>query len=224
MDLKDIRDGDVLRNTQTGKLYLMKDVVLGNLFLVDDQGEQAISLFKGQFELANDDEKSRFLQGRKKAISKGHEKKHGEYDEQETSVKFDEYVQALNKIHPVIAPQFLAFWSEVVVIIGGKPGQTWRMRNSPTFGLNPMIRVGSPATGNWVDGMYVSAEGREGTALNLAIMREYLPKDYDHLFPQKKTFHGKGDGIYLPYATMTAEILKPYLECVRVITSHRNSP
>lgn len=223
MDLNDARSGDVVRNTQTDKLYFLKSVVLGNLFLEDEQGVEAISRFPEQFELAGDDEKLRFSEGRKKIVPLRHGKKPKEHDEQDTLTRFDEYVESLKKDHSEIVPQFLAFWSEVIAIIGGKPGQTWRMRNSPTFGLNPMIRVGNPATGNWVDGMYISAEGKEGTALNMAVMREYLPKPFEHLFPQKKTFHGQGDGVYIPYATMTGESLKPYLECIRVITARTNN-
>lgn len=225
MEFTDIRIGAVLKkNAGPKNLYLVKNLAARSLFLEDESGAEVKFEFRGQFELAGDDEKRGFSENREKRISRKREKSSNEHDERETLARFDEYVAALKIKHPEIVPKFMAFWSEVVAIIGGRPGQTWRMRNSRKYGLNPMIRVGNPTTGNWVDGMYISAASPDGMTLNLTIMRGFRPKDCDPLFPQKKTFHGQGDGIDLPYATMTGETLKPYLDCIRIITARKNSP
>lgn len=218
MEINEIRIGDVLRNTHTSKLYLVKNTAAKKLFLEDEQGHPVQFAFIGQFEPSGDEEKARYAAAREAAAPKKVVKVLGVYDEAETRAQFAEYAA---KLAPEPAAAFSGFWAKVLEIIGDKPGQTWRMRKSKGA-LNPVVRVRS-AAGNWVDGMLAFADAKEGSALNLTIMREHMPPQCEALFTEK-ALYGQGREIVLPYAELGADKLAPYLDCIRVLTSKQPQP
>lgn len=215
MEMNEIRIGDVLRNTHTSKLFLVKNTAAKKLFLEDEVGHPIQFAFIGQFEAANDEEKARYAKSREDAAPKKVVKVLGVYDEAETRTLFAEYAA---KLKPETAPAFSGFWAQVLEVIGDKPGQTWRMRKSKGA-YNPVVRVNS-AAGNWVDGLLVFADAKEGAALSLVVMREHMPAGSEALFPEK-ALYGQGREMALPYAELSPEKLAPYLDVIRALTAKK---
>lgn len=215
MEINEIRIGEVIRNTHTSKLYLVKNVAAKKLFLEDEVGHPIQFAFIGQFERGSEEERAAYAKSREDAAPKKVVKILGVYDEAETRTLFAEYTA---KLKPETAPAFGGFWAKVLEIIGDKPGQTWRVRKSKN-GPNPVIRVGS-AAGNWVDGMHVFGDAKEGSALSLVIMREVCPEESQALFPEK-AMYGQGREALLAYAELGDERLKPYLDVIRAITAKK---
>ncbi len=219
MEFEDIHPGEVLRYTQSGSLYFVKNTLSGKLFLDTEEGTEAIFNFAGQFERASDDELRRVLDARKKRKRMTRKTGGRKYNEDDTKAAFDKYIERLKTESPQVTEPFLAFWNKALENIGGKPGQTWRMRESKVSGLNPVIRVPSgPDRGGLIDGLLVFANSKEASALGLAIKRSLLPKEADRLFPEKKTMMGQWDRVDLPYTILNDSVLKPYLDCIQEIS------
>lgn len=230
MELPEIRVSDVLRNPLNGKAGVVRKIEGRKLHMsIPGEKELVIYTFTPEFSRVKEPMAS-VLRGalahtmRLERSGLGARRRRLD-DPADIRAQLTEYADHLQKKHPQAAKAFEAFWHEIILLIGDKPGLTWQVRNSKQFWLNPVIRVRHKdlAATHWVDFVHIFADAKEGTAIQLVIIKDYLPPRFTNLFPRKKAFYTTGAMAELAYADFDA-VKKQYLDCFAYILGKKAQP
>lgn len=227
MDLPDIKINDVLRNPLNGKAGVVRKIEGRKIHVaVPGEKELVIYTFTPEFTRVKEPMASVLRETLAHTIRierSGLGSRRRRLDEpSDIRAQLTEYADHLHKKHPKAAKSFDSFWKQVLALIGDEPGLTWQMRNSKQFWLNPVIRTRSKdlASTNWVDLVHVFADAQEGAALQLVIIKAFLPERFAHLFPKKKAFYTAGAMAQLPHDSFDA-VKNQYLACFADILGKR---
>lgn len=225
--MMNIKVGDVVHNVKQGGIYIVVGISEGKVYLHDEPGKDFIYGFNNQFVVVSEAERAEFMSKYKRPSKRG-AKPPSPKMTAEILARFDQFKTDLNKDYPKISSQFLAIWAEMLGVVGSVPGQDWGMSKKATdvegiYAYNPVLKTRNPKTERAVDLMQVFADAADGTQLYLIIICASLPQEFSHLFKEKGTYWGNGDGARLNYSDLNSNALQPYLECIRNIVARDRS-
>lgn len=224
MELSDIKLYDVLRLLDSipseDRLFLVTKIEGRNIYLLSPNRLERLFKFMNQFARGSlDDEKVFESDIAKLKIGKPLNS-HIPRPESPEKIRalFDKYKDILQSSRGTLE-SFLAFWGPILDITGDYPGRTWEMRicdypEGPEY--NPVIKIPSLRTGNPVDFMHFFGNAeKDGSALRIEIIREFLSDKFDSLFPLKDTMYKTGKAVVIPYADLNEQTKQQYFECIR---------
>jgi hypothetical protein len=127
--------------------------------------------------------------------------------------EFEKFVRHIAARYPKSAEAFREFWGELMAAAGDAPGRTWEMKPNTAKNPGPVLKLYNEATQKWIYCLALLA----GWGLRMEIKKEFLPPEYEDLFPIDHAMFGAGRAVELVYRDFTPEKRKPYADCVRAI-------
>lgn len=204
-----------VRNTINKALGVVVKVTGDNITVQPLSGERLT--FKAQY-LAPADEKEtpalRDLIARLKAEEESRAKaKSAKADPDLIRGELEKFVRHIAARYPKSAESFREFWGELMAAAGDAPGQTWEMKPNTAKNPGPVLKLYNGVTQKWVYCLALLA----GWGLRMEIKKEFLPMEYEKLFPIDHAMFGAGRAVELVYKDFTPEKRKPYADCVKAI-------
>lgn len=127
--------------------------------------------------------------------------------------EFEKFVKHIAVRYPKSAETFREFWAGLMAAAGDAPGQTWEMKPNTAKNPGPVLKLFNETTQKWVYCLSLLA----GWGLRMEIKKEFLPQEYEPLFPIDHAMFGAGRAVELVYRDFTPEKQKTYADCVRAI-------
>ena len=177
-------------------------------YLIQASAEEAESL-KDLIEQAKKEENEKPKKGVKKII-----------DPEQIRYEFDKFLKHIAVRYPASEKAFRVFWLELLAIAGDEPGKTWEMKSATGNNPGPALKVLNQTTGKWI----YCLSFMPGWGLRIEIKKEFLPKEFDGLFPIDNAMFGLGKAVELKYENFPEEKRRPYLDCVKAVyAAHRET-
>ena len=134
--------------------------------------------------------------------------------------EFDKFLKHIAVRYPASEEAFRIFWRELLDIAGDIPGKTWEMKSSTGNNPGPALKLCNPSTQKWVYCLtFIPSYG-----LRIEIKKEFLPEEFDKLFPIDNAMFGAGKAVELRYENFPEEKRRHYLNCVKAIYATQSTP
>lgn len=122
------------------------------------------------------------------------------------------FEDTLARISPEAEASFKAVWAEIMEIVGDTPGKSWDIRWRSKNHSCPVLKVRRKGTNDRAIYCYLlAAEG-----LRLEISKDFLPPEYEHLFPLRDKTPSTTYAVKMDYAAFTREKQRYYAVIGRI--------
>ncbi len=220
MEAPKFEEYSVVKNTINKSFGIVLKVIGDNITIYPASGGEKMTFKSEYLELASQEEASS-LETLIKQVKKDEQEKpkkgtHKIVDPAQIRYEFDKFLKHIAVRYPASEKAFRVFWLELLNIAGDEPGKTWEMKSLTGNNPGPALKVLNKATGKWIYCLSFTP----GWSLRIEIKKEFLPKEFDNLFPIDNAMFGAGKAVELKYETFQEDKRRPYLDCVKAVYKH----
>ncbi len=211
----------VVKNTINKNLGIVLKIIGDNITIYPASGVEKMTFKSEYLEPASAEEteslKNLIEQAKKEENEKPKKSVKKMIDPAQIRYEFDKFLKHIAVRYPDSAKAFRVFWLELLNIAGDEPGKTWEMKSSAGNNPGPALKIPNPTTGKWI----YCLSFMPGWGLRIEIKKEFLPKEFDKLFPIDNAMFGAGKAVELKYENFSEEKRRPYLDCIKAVyTAH----
>jgi len=217
METPKFEEYSVVKNTINKSLGIVLKVIGDNTTIYPAKGGEKMT-FKSEYLEPASQEEASSLEGLIEQIKKDDQEKpkkvtHKIVDPAQIRYEFDKFLKHIAVRYPASEKAFRVFWLELLTIAGDEPGKTWEMKSLAGNNPGPALKVLNRATGKWI----YCLSFMPGWGIRIEIKKEFLPEEFDKLFPIDNAMFGAGKAVELKYENFPQEKRQPYLNCVKAV-------